>query len=308
MVFVVALRDEFSYKPKITKEQFFAKGFAERKCLLVMDIIRLCRNLHADLARQNKGSSIKKRTPLSSLQSSQNQVLKVGLASSTSKHYSTHDYDIIPQTVTSYSENDIDHIPPPSRYISEAFWRQSISGMVPPMPVQKPKLVQEHDPINDSLLYYQPSGNQSINDDVLSISDAGKPMAAMLPSDIEDGDSRNFDRYSTQRTPSPYFQESANDPLSIKSLYSSLPPPSPQKHRASSPLSNRSRSQSPTKSVSFSLENSQPLSFKEPDPEKEHHQFKEPILVEKFSSPKRTHPPASPSRSISIPNSQLIMV
>ncbi|KAJ3061930.1 Centrosomal protein of 44 kDa, partial [Podochytrium sp. JEL0797] len=50
------LRDEFGYKPVLSREQFFSNGFAERKLLFVLDVARLCRNLREDLAR-GKGSS-----------------------------------------------------------------------------------------------------------------------------------------------------------------------------------------------------------------------------------------------------------
>lgn len=35
------MRDEFSYYPKISKQQFFARGFAERKILMIIDLINL---------------------------------------------------------------------------------------------------------------------------------------------------------------------------------------------------------------------------------------------------------------------------
>jgi hypothetical protein len=38
-----ALRDYFSYKPSITKEQFFTTGFAERKLHMACDVIALVR-------------------------------------------------------------------------------------------------------------------------------------------------------------------------------------------------------------------------------------------------------------------------
>jgi hypothetical protein len=37
------LRDHFSYKPPITKEQFFTTGFAERKLQMACDVITFVR-------------------------------------------------------------------------------------------------------------------------------------------------------------------------------------------------------------------------------------------------------------------------
>ena len=43
------LRDEFSFKPQLTKEQFLSLGFAERKIILVSTILKLCRDKHFQL-------------------------------------------------------------------------------------------------------------------------------------------------------------------------------------------------------------------------------------------------------------------
>ncbi|XP_060602091.1 uncharacterized protein LOC132755267 isoform X2 [Ruditapes philippinarum] len=43
------LRDVFVYKPPITKEQFFAKGFAERKVIMCADILQLVKQKHKEL-------------------------------------------------------------------------------------------------------------------------------------------------------------------------------------------------------------------------------------------------------------------
>lgn len=45
------LRDEFGYTPKISREQFFITGFAERKMILVTDLIRRCIDKHDELLR-----------------------------------------------------------------------------------------------------------------------------------------------------------------------------------------------------------------------------------------------------------------
>lgn len=38
-----ALRDVFSYKPPVTKDQFFTAGFAERKVIMSTDVLSLVR-------------------------------------------------------------------------------------------------------------------------------------------------------------------------------------------------------------------------------------------------------------------------
>lgn len=54
-------RDEFGYKPVITKEQFFQMGFAERKMILVMQMIQFCCHLTRDLNRKGgKNENVKK--------------------------------------------------------------------------------------------------------------------------------------------------------------------------------------------------------------------------------------------------------
>lgn len=56
------LRDEFTYKPTITKEQFFSLGFSERKIILTCDIIDMCMELNKKLIRveYNKGFTTKR--------------------------------------------------------------------------------------------------------------------------------------------------------------------------------------------------------------------------------------------------------
>eukprot|EP00048_Salpingoeca_helianthica_P014080 m.215085 g.215085 ORF g.215085 m.215085 type:complete len:435 (-) comp15588_c2_seq1:576-1880(-) len=46
------LRDDFKYVPKLTRDQFFAAGFAEQKAILVADVARLCIDKHELLLRQ----------------------------------------------------------------------------------------------------------------------------------------------------------------------------------------------------------------------------------------------------------------
>ena len=44
MFLLQVLRDVFSFKPPITKEQFFSNGFVERKIIMCVDVIGLIRN------------------------------------------------------------------------------------------------------------------------------------------------------------------------------------------------------------------------------------------------------------------------
>ncbi|KAJ3161396.1 Centrosomal protein of 44 kDa [Geranomyces michiganensis] len=46
------LRDEFAFRPTVNKAQFLATGFAERKCIFVHEIVRLCDELERDLKRR----------------------------------------------------------------------------------------------------------------------------------------------------------------------------------------------------------------------------------------------------------------
>ena len=48
------LRDEFGYKPQITKEQFLTIGFAERKILSLCEILKLLRGKHDELNSKTK--------------------------------------------------------------------------------------------------------------------------------------------------------------------------------------------------------------------------------------------------------------
>ncbi|KAK7161582.1 hypothetical protein R3I94_004307 [Phoxinus phoxinus] len=57
------LRDVFSYKPLLTKQQFLQFGFAERKVTIVCDIIGLILNKHKELTKESKPASKPKRRP-----------------------------------------------------------------------------------------------------------------------------------------------------------------------------------------------------------------------------------------------------
>lgn len=52
--FLQLLRDQFHYKPILTKEQFLQFGFAERKMQIVCDIINCVVKKHKELSNLNK--------------------------------------------------------------------------------------------------------------------------------------------------------------------------------------------------------------------------------------------------------------
>lgn len=55
------LRDEFGYKPQLTREQFLTIGFAERKIILICAILKLLREKHDKLNPIKGGKSEKKK-------------------------------------------------------------------------------------------------------------------------------------------------------------------------------------------------------------------------------------------------------
>ncbi|XP_048052657.1 centrosomal protein of 44 kDa isoform X1 [Megalobrama amblycephala] len=57
------LRDVFSYKPLLTKQQFLQFGFAERKVTILCDIVGLVLNKHKELTKETKHVSKPKRRP-----------------------------------------------------------------------------------------------------------------------------------------------------------------------------------------------------------------------------------------------------
>lgn len=54
LFFLQLLRDQFHYKPILTKEQFLQFGFAERKMQIVCDIINCVVKKHKELSNLNK--------------------------------------------------------------------------------------------------------------------------------------------------------------------------------------------------------------------------------------------------------------
>ncbi len=130
---MIALRDEFSYKPRISKEQFFVKGFAEQKCLFICDVLRLCKRLHQDLEREAKKSksglfikekridkNMPKFAPVKLQHSSPTRALASTFASSPTKS----------------------PIYPPSKHLTTSFWNEISSQFSqrssPPIPTSKP--------------------------------------------------------------------------------------------------------------------------------------------------------------------------
>lgn len=55
-ILLQALREEFQYNPKITREQFFSTGFAEQCILLAYDILVLAQAKHKELHRASTPS------------------------------------------------------------------------------------------------------------------------------------------------------------------------------------------------------------------------------------------------------------
>lgn len=53
------MRNEFGFKPHISERQFFQAGYAEHKIILVLDLVKACRNYHKALEPQ----SAQKRYP-----------------------------------------------------------------------------------------------------------------------------------------------------------------------------------------------------------------------------------------------------
>ena len=58
------LRQEFSYKPSLTKEQFLALGFAERKIILLTDVAKICREKNKSFLKKTRQSGGSKRATI----------------------------------------------------------------------------------------------------------------------------------------------------------------------------------------------------------------------------------------------------
>lgn len=83
------LRDEFGHKPQLTREQFLTIGFAERKIIVLCEMVKLLREKHNELTLKG-GKSEKKKAkqnwPSSQLRSDNNDTTKEGLDKATSTH------------------------------------------------------------------------------------------------------------------------------------------------------------------------------------------------------------------------------
>jgi len=65
------LMKEFSYKPSLTKEQFLALGFAERKVILLVDIVKFCREKNKAISNEKKKPVRKGKSSLEKVSSNQ---------------------------------------------------------------------------------------------------------------------------------------------------------------------------------------------------------------------------------------------
>ena len=60
------LRDIFSYRPPITKDQFFAKGFAERKVIMCTEVLQhvIAKNKQLNPAGAKTSMKVLYRSPV----------------------------------------------------------------------------------------------------------------------------------------------------------------------------------------------------------------------------------------------------
>ena len=68
------LMKEFSYKPSLTKEQFLALGFAERKVILLVDIVKFCREKNKAISNEKKKPVRKGKSSLEKVSSNQSNL------------------------------------------------------------------------------------------------------------------------------------------------------------------------------------------------------------------------------------------
>lgn len=153
----LALMNEFSYKPKITKEQFFLKGFAERKCLLIMDVIHKMKQLYADLLRQSKSHA--SNTDMSAKKTISQAALQIRTIPSSPiiKSNSTYENNVHIKTTSGSECSPARVMPlnPPSRHMSES-WTRSIVEMIAPLPLKRHhSSAVSYNPADDSLMHYQ---------------------------------------------------------------------------------------------------------------------------------------------------------
>ncbi|KAJ6668650.1 hypothetical protein lerEdw1_012132 [Lerista edwardsae] len=97
------LRDQFHYKPVVSKQQFLQYGFAERKIQIVCDIISLVYKRHKDLRNRNKAKS-QTRKKIHSVKSQPQGNFSDNIGSAT---FSTMDFQEKPKIERHLSKLDV---------------------------------------------------------------------------------------------------------------------------------------------------------------------------------------------------------
>jgi hypothetical protein len=254
------LRDKFSYRPRINKKQFFQKGYAEAKCLFVIDVVKMIKEKLLDLNRN-----------------------KLIFKANTHTHLDQGSTDNITLDLFQQTNNRAKRTPPSN--ITSALPINNKRTL--PVPELKPiETTDEHE--DDSLLYYNPSPKtrkQNTFTNTLKLFREGRnsdsfveKTGAVINEDMSSSwqrrweDTRKTSPWEGTRTPSP-FQERFRDSTinsgvdsPIRSRQSLLDSPIKSRHDddfdyypEQSPTrevcdyygSQRALSGSPTKSVRF---------------------------------------------------------
>ncbi|KAI8901417.1 Centrosomal spindle body, CEP44-domain-containing protein [Globomyces pollinis-pini] len=166
-----ALLDEFNYKPKISKEQFFTKGYAEQKCIFVNDVIRFLKELKASITRKNRVSTSGKNNLNPLIFNSNHTAAEPSIIRA--KDYDQFQQDrikneiVLKELPTTETEN-ISTKPspfPPSKHSTNNFWAGNSwnNPNLPQIPIPQQYPIESYDQhtIDDSLLFYQ--AGQSFN-------------------------------------------------------------------------------------------------------------------------------------------------
>jgi Centrosomal spindle body, CEP44 len=116
------LRDEFNYKPSLSRTQFFSKGFSERKCMFISDVVKCIRELSTKLNRERKDASTHTASSVIRSQKSDPEIARSSVQS-----------DVQPQNTTVNESSQFSAIidNPPSRFISEQAWYNHVARSVP---------------------------------------------------------------------------------------------------------------------------------------------------------------------------------
>jgi hypothetical protein len=93
------LRKEFTYRPQLTRQQFFNMGYVERKLIFLFDVIQACKTLHHNLSKTNKNKKGKKKTTISDNPS--NDTIKKG--DTTTESSPKHSFRLMEERQRSYS-------------------------------------------------------------------------------------------------------------------------------------------------------------------------------------------------------------